>query len=203
VVYTVASVGDRGVIAYERTARELYSGLPHGAGDGAAGRPGATGALPGETVGTGSEGWDTGAPDDTASASDGNGTAGAGEAGDASGGGLAPAEQGGGAPGAHVAGSWGNDATDPPDTAVHVAPPNVDAPAPETGVWVDQDGESGATVDSDETETSGQVALNRQIAEDGEIVTQEVDSQVADTPVTLDTFVYTNDFSVCHETMVC
>ncbi|HWL37462.1 MAG TPA: sigma-70 family RNA polymerase sigma factor [Frankiaceae bacterium] len=193
-----AAVSDqRGAIAYEHTARDLYSGLPRGVGDVAAGVPGAAGTSD-EALAAGAEVWDTGVEDGSTATTTTDGTSEA-----YTDGGVGPAGTAGGVPGVQPATPWtpGGDTPDAPDGTLYVAPPNVNAPAPDAEVYANPDGESGASVESDET--SGEVALNRKIAEEGEIVTQEAETQVGETPLTLETWVYTNDFSVCYETTLC
>jgi RNA polymerase sigma-70 factor (ECF subfamily) len=194
VARAVAGAGDRAAIAYERTARDLYSGVPIAAGDVAARHPGALGALPGEVLASDADGWDTGAVGEPAPG------AAPGAAGDVPGGGEnAPAGQNGAGTGAHSAEVW---VSDTPDSTVYVAPPNVGA-APEADVWVDPDGKSGGTLESDETDTSGQVALNRKIAQEGEIASETVETQVADVPVSVGNDLYTHEFDTCYELMLC
>lgn len=173
VVRTVAS--DRGVIAYERSARALYSGLPYGTG-GADGR-GAVGTLSGERPGTvdgGAERWDTGAAGDETGGAASDGTIGGVSAEDGE-----PIATGDDVT-VSAATPWGHEAPGTPDApqgGVYVAPPNVDAPAPNAEVWIDDDS-AGAEAGSDEAGTSGDVALNRKIAQEGEVLSNTVETNL-------------------------
>lgn len=170
VVRATAVTGDRGVIAYERIARDLYSGLPHGADD--AERPVAAGTLPGQALRTGAEGAD----DATA----GSPAADAPVAEDETGGAYPDpaADPGGGVlPGAPPAPEWGHggDTPDPPKTRGYVAPPSVASPDAE--VWVDDDS-AGAEAGVDEAGTSNNLAVNRKISEEGEVASTTVETNL-------------------------